>query len=62
LFNFRFEFACGNNQTPGQGDGPDNVAFKTMLDKLKGKIDFALLNGDWLYEDKRDHTVKEWRE
>src|SRR5262245_30602683 len=46
LFNFRFEFACGNNQTPGQGGGPENIAFKTMLDHLKDKIDFAILNGD----------------
>ena len=25
-----------------------------MLDKLKDKIHFAILNGDWLYEDKRE--------
>lgn len=60
LFNFRFEFACGNNQTPGQGGGPENIAYKTMLDNLKDKIDFAILNGDWLYEDKRDYTVADW--
>lgn len=60
LFNFRFEFACGNNQTPGQSIGYDGPTFKTMLTKLKDKIDFAILNGDWLYEDKREHTVDAW--
>ena len=61
-FNFRFEFACGNNQTPGQGSGPDLPAFRTMLRQLKDKIDFAILNGDWLYEDRRDYSVDAWRQ
>jgi phosphodiesterase/alkaline phosphatase D-like protein len=60
LFNFRFEFACGNNQNPGQGGGPELPAFKTMLAQLKDKVQFAILNGDWLYEDKREYTVEEW--
>jgi phosphodiesterase/alkaline phosphatase D-like protein len=60
LFNFRFEFACGNNQNAGQGGGPDNLAFKTMLAHLRDQIHFAILNGDWLYEDKREHSVEEW--
>jgi alkaline phosphatase D len=61
LFNFRFEFACGNNQTVGQGAGPEVPAFKTMLDRLKDKIHFSILNGDWLYEDRREYSVEEWR-
>jgi alkaline phosphatase D len=60
LFNFRFEFACGNNQTPGQGSGTELPAFTTMLAHLKDRINFAILNGDWLYEDKRDYPVGEW--
>lgn len=60
LFNFRFEFACGNNQNPGQGAGPNGPAFKTMLEKLKGKIAFAIQNGDWLYEDQREYTTRQW--
>lgn len=52
LFNFRFEVGCCNNQTPGQGAGSTTPAFKTMLEKLKGKIYFAIQNGDWLYEDR----------
>jgi phosphodiesterase/alkaline phosphatase D-like protein len=60
LFNFRFEFACGNNQTPGQGLGPAGPAFKTMREQLRDQVHFAILNGDWLYEDRRDYSVDDW--
>ncbi|MFN4260470.1 MAG: alkaline phosphatase D family protein [Gemmataceae bacterium] len=60
LFNFQFEFACGNNQNPKHGSGPELPAFKTMLDQLKDQIDFAILNGDWLYEEEREYSVAEW--
>jgi len=69
LFNFRFEFACGNNQREGPGGayGAALPTFDTMIDRLTrkdepSKIDFAILNGDWLYEDKRDFTPEAWRE
>ena len=61
LFNFRFEFACGNNQTPGQGAGSNGPAFKTMLDQLRDKVHFSIQNGDWLYEDRRDYSPDAWR-
>ncbi len=60
LFNFRFEFACGNNQTPGQGGGSELPAFKTMLRTLPDEIYFSLLNGDWLYEMDREYSVQQW--
>ncbi len=60
LFNFRFEFGTGNNQNPS-GPGPWPPAFKTMLDNLKGKIHFAIQNGDFIYEEKRDYSVADWR-
>ncbi|HEY2932903.1 MAG TPA: alkaline phosphatase D family protein [Acidobacteriota bacterium] len=60
LFNFSFEFACGNNQAVGSGGGPELPAFKTMIEKLQEKINFAILNGDWLYEDRRDYSTEEW--
>jgi len=60
LFNFKFEYACGNNQNPGRGSGPELPTFKTMLDQLKDKVHFSILNGDWLYEMQRDYTVKQW--
>ncbi len=61
LFNFRFEFACGNNQNPEHSIGPALPAFKTMNAKIRDSIDFAILNGDWLYEAKRDYTPQQWR-
>ncbi len=61
LFNFRFEFACGNNQTPGQGAGAELPAFRTMLRQLRDQVHFSIQNGDWLYEDQRDYTPDAWR-
>ncbi len=53
LFNFKFEYACGNNQNPFHSVGPALPTFKTMLEELKDNIHFAILNGDWLYETQR---------
>ena len=55
LFNFSFEFACGNKQY-----GPDQPAFRTMLAKLDDRAHFAVQNGDWLYEEQRDYPAAEW--
>ncbi len=55
LFNFAFEFACGNNQRDGI-----QPAFRTMLRQLDGRVHFAIQNGDWLYEEQRDHPAEEW--
>ncbi len=61
LFNFRFEFGCGNNQTPNQGAGPELPTLRTMLRKLYGRSYFTIFNGDWLYEDHRDFPRSRWR-
>jgi len=55
LFNFAFEFACGNQDKPDK-----DPVYKMMLEKLKADLDFAILNGDWLYERKRGYKVEEW--
>lgn len=55
LFNFAFEFACGNKQF-----GPDQPAFRTMLRRLDGRVHFAIQNGDWLYEEQRDFPMSAW--
>jgi phosphodiesterase/alkaline phosphatase D-like protein len=60
LFNFSFEFACGNNQNPPSSNGPGLPAFKTMLDHLDDEINFAILNGDWLYEVERSYSPEQW--
>ncbi len=61
LFNFKFEFACGNNQGGG-GDsaGPTVPVFKTLNAKVRDNINFAILNGDWLYEQRRDYPPNDW--
>ena len=59
-FNFSFEFACGNNQSPAQGQGPGLPAYNQMLANVKDKVDFAVLNGDWLYEEVRDYPPSDW--
>lgn len=61
LFNFRFELGCCQTQNPASGLGPGLPAFATMLrQKLPEKIHFAILNGDWLYEDARSYPPAEW--
>lgn len=62
LFNFRFQFGSCANQKPGNGTGPGLPAYGTMLRDWKDKIAFSIMNGDWLYEDKREFTVDEWRQ
>ncbi len=69
LFNFRFEFACGNNQnSSGSSIGPALLTHGTMLrnlvrDDSRNLVDFAILNGDWLYENAtRGYTPDEWGE
>ena len=59
LFNFSFEYACGNNQL-NYAFGTSLPTFRTMIDEISDKINFAILNGDWLYEDKRDYPVESW--
>ncbi|MCH2205883.1 MAG: metallophosphoesterase family protein [Lentisphaerales bacterium] len=57
LFNFKFEFGCGNKQHPGVG----YQTYTTMNEQIAEDIDFALLNGDWVYEEKRDYSVASWQ-
>lgn len=59
LFNFSFEYACGNSQSTN-GLGTTLPTFKTMLDKISDKINFAILNGDWIYEAERQYSPERW--
>lgn len=58
LFNFSFEYACGNNQNIGRG--PELVTYGTMLERIADEINFAVLNGDWLYESQREFKPAQW--
>ena len=60
LFNFRFEFACGNSQSSRVGDGVLQPTFETLLRDHADRLDFAILNGDWIYEDRRDYPTADW--
>ena len=58
LFNFRFEYACGNQQRVD----PTTPTFRTMLERIEDSIDFAILDGDWMYEEMRDYRPGQWIE
>ena len=58
LFNFKFEFACGNNQGGGGNSaGPTLPVFDTLNKQVRDKVHFAILNGDWLYERSRSRRA-----
>ncbi len=58
LFNFRFQFgSCAQ-----QSMRPELPAYRTMMTKLRDQTLFSIMNGDWLYEEKRDFTADQWRE
>ncbi len=62
LYNFKFEFGSCASQSPTNGLGPDLPAYATMLREIKDDIDFAIMNGDWVYEEAiRGLPVAEWR-
>ncbi len=61
LFNYRFEFGSCASQNPANGIGPSLPAYDTMLRELKGDVLFAVMNGDWLYEEARDYPPEIWQ-
>jgi alkaline phosphatase D len=57
LFNFSFAFgSCANQKTD-----VELPAYKVMNRQHASKVLFSIMNGDWLYEEKRDFPVSEWR-
>jgi phosphodiesterase/alkaline phosphatase D-like protein len=57
LFNFSFAFgSCANQSTD-----LELPAYKVMNRQHAPKVLFSIMNGDWLYEEKRDYPVGEWR-
>ena len=61
LFNFSFEFACGNNQHPNNGLGPSMPVYNTLNTHFRDKLDFVIHNGDFIYEEKRETSPEEWQ-
>jgi len=60
LFNFRFEYGSCATQNPASGIGPSLPTYTTMLKEIKDDINFAVMNGDWLYEEKREYPPSDW--
>ena len=60
LFNFRFEVGSCNDQRENSL-GPSLPTYRTMLDRgVPDRVHFAILNGDWLYEEGRETTPEDW--
>jgi len=60
LFNLRFEFGSCANQNPEHGIGHSLPLYQTMNKEIADNIDFAIMNGDWLYEELREATPAAW--
>ena len=60
LFNFQFEFVSCQNQNPNGSAGPSMPIYDTLNDQVADKVHFAIMNGDWLYEEDRDFPVEAW--
>ena len=60
LFNFCFESACGNHQRRIRQGRAVQPTYDTMLAKIRDEVNFAILNGDWIYEEQRGYTPQLW--
>jgi phosphodiesterase/alkaline phosphatase D-like protein len=58
LFNFSFAFGSCAQQL----FDPSLPAYRTMNRQHASKVLFSIMNGDWLYEEKRDYPVEQWRQ
>ncbi len=60
LFNFKFEIGSCANQNPQHGIGHSLPTYQTMNREIADDVAFAIMNGDWLYEELRDTPVSAW--
>lgn len=61
LFNFRFEIGSCANQNPLHGIGHWLPTYEHLNKDWADKVHFHIMNGDWLYEELREHPVEAWR-
>lgn len=61
LFNFRFEVGSCANQNPIHGIGHRTPTYETLNRDWADRVHFHIMNGDWLYEELREHPVEAWR-
>ena len=61
LFNFKFQIGSCANQNPLHGIGHQTPTYETLNRDWSHRVDFHIMNGDWLYEELRDYPLKAWR-
>lgn len=61
LFNFRFEIGSCANQDPLHGLGHRIPTYENLNRSWARKVDFHIMNGDWLYEELRTYPPEAWR-
>ena len=61
LFNFRFEAGSCSNQNPLHGIGHREPTYEHLNRDWSDKVHFHIMNGDWLYEELREHPAEAWR-
>ncbi|HIG30004.1 MAG TPA: alkaline phosphatase [Verrucomicrobiales bacterium] len=61
LFNFRFEIGSCANQNPLHGLGHHSPTYDHLNRDWADKVNFHIMNGDWLYEELREYPVEAWR-
>jgi phosphodiesterase/alkaline phosphatase D-like protein len=61
LFNFRFEIGSCANQNPLHGVGHRTPTYENLNRDWAHKVHFHIMNGDWLYEELREHPPEAWR-
>ena len=60
-FNFRFQIGSCANQNPLHGSGHRATTYEHLNRDWASRVNFHIMNGDWLYEELREHPVEAWR-
>ncbi|TWU50503.1 PhoD-like phosphatase [Rubripirellula tenax] len=61
LFNFRFQIGSCANQNPLHGPGHRLRTYEHLNADWADKVNFHIMNGDWLYEELRTYPAEAWR-
>ncbi|MBM79275.1 MAG: alkaline phosphatase, partial [Planctomycetaceae bacterium] len=61
LFNFRFQIGSCANQNPLHGIGHRTPTYENLNRDWADKVHFHIMNGDWSYEELREHPPEAWR-
>ena len=61
LYNFKFEIGSCANQNPLHGNGHHAPTYDNLNKSWARKVNFHIMNGDWLYEELRRYPPEAWR-